>query len=463
MFPGAPVVVFVALLALYLAVPCERASNDNYGSELTALSLARGEHGYLDGLRPWLASPLVGHRCTVIETARGRMVAGTGFGVALALAPFYAIAEAAGLPAEVVLSDRFNQLFAASWSALAAAVFLAAVLRLRDLPAAWVTTAALALGSPLLSILSQEVWQHTLLVALDAVAVWLLTGPAAASSRWRMLAAGAAAGWAMTVRPSGVFFALPLAWAAWRIGRARAGSAFLIGMAPWAAALAAYNWLVFGSPLTVGQTIIGMARFGGPGAGVFGLTPAASLAGVLFSPGRGWFVYCPVFAVALTLLPLVLGRRGRPTMTAATDDDARRRFRTLLAPALVIIGMNFAGAAAWKEWAGGWTYGPRYASDPLVFWGVVLVLGLSALRGLARRARALAWTAVAASLALSVTFHAAGLLVSPDAPDSSSAVFQPDAHPEAMWRWDTFPPLYNLRLWRSRHAGGPLGARAVWQ
>ncbi len=84
------------------------------------------------------------------------------------------------------------------------------------------------------------------------------------------------------------------------------------------------------------------------------------------------------------LLPLVPRRRGRAARALATADDARRRFRALLAPTLVIIAVNFAGAAAWRERA-------------------------------------------------------------------------------SVWRWDTFPPLYNPRLWRSRHTGGSLGAGPVWQ
>ena len=445
----APLLVFAAVLAVYLAVPCERASDDNYGSELTAYSLATGHRGDLDTLRPYLASPILQHRCTVLETPDGRLVAGTGFGVALALVPAYAVAHAFGLPPEVVLSDRFNQLFAATWSALAVAFFLATMRKLRDPWVAWFSTAAFAFGSSLFSILSREVWQHSLLILLCAVAVWLLAGTVPRRDVWKLAAAGFAVGWGMAARPSGILFAIPLAWAAVRYG-GRRSAAFFAALAPWLLALGAYNWWEFGSPFRFGQTIIGVARFGTAQGQVFALTPVASLSGALFSPGRGFFVFSPVFALAVALLPLAL-RAGRPTLAeqpgSGLGDEA---FRPLVGPALVIVVLNFAGTAAWKEWAGGWTYGPRYTSDALVFWGLLLALGLGAARTLAPRWRRLVWAAGAVTLAASVANHAAGLLVNPYVPYSHSAVVLPDQHPERLWRWSEFPPLYNLRVWRSR-------------
>jgi hypothetical protein len=446
----APLLVFVAALAIYLAVPCERASDDNYGSELTAYSLATGRWGELDDLRPYLASQTLQHRCTVLETRGGRLVAGTGFGVALALAPPYVLAHASGLPPEVVLSDRFNQLFAAAWCALAVAFFLATVRTLADPWAAWFSTAALALGSSLLSILSREVWQHSLLILLCAVAVWLLASTVPARETWKFAAAGFAVGWGMAARPSGILFAVPLAWAAVRYG-GRRSAAFFAALVPWALALGAYNWWEFGSPFRFGQTIIGAARFGSDGGRVFALTPFASLSGALFSPGRGFFVFSPVFALAVALLPVLIRTGHRLGRGPGHGDKA---LRPLVGPALVIVVLNMAGTAAWKEWAGGWTYGPRYASDPLVFWGLLLALGLHAARTLAPRWRRLVWVAGAVTLAISVANHAAGLLVNPYVAYSHSAVVLPDQHPERLWRWSEFPPLYNVRVWLARNARG---------
>jgi hypothetical protein len=445
-FPLAPLLVFAAVLAVYLAVPCERASDDNYDSELTAYSIATGNRGDLEALRPYLGSPALHHRATVLESRRGRLVAGRGFGVALALAPFYGLASAAGLPTEVVLSDRFNQLFAAAWCALAVALFFATVRRLDDPGAAWFATVAFAFGSSVLSILSREVWQHSLLVLLSAAAVWLLTGAASRDGDWRVAAAGFVAGWGVAVRPTGLLVALPLAWAAWRY-RGRRSAGFFAALAPWLVAVSLYNWWEFGSPFTFGQTIIGAARFGTAEGRVFGLTPLASLLGALFSPGRGFLVFSPVFALAAALLPAALHTARDRARGLAGPDPGAERLRPLVGPAVAAILLNFAATAAWKEWAGGWTYGPRYTSDTLVFWSLLLALGFHAVRGLAPRWRRLTWAAGVVTLAVSIANHAAGLLVNPYLPYSHSAVVQPDRNPERLWRWSEFPPLYNLRVW----------------
>jgi hypothetical protein len=449
----APLLVFVVVLAAYLTVPCERASDDNYGSELTAYSFATGHWGELDALRAYLASQTLQHRCTVLETPDGRLVAGTGFGVALALVPAYALAHASGLPPEVVLSDRFNQLFAATWCAFAVALFFATVRKLRDTWAAWFSTTAFAFGSSLLSILSREVWQHSLLILLCATAVWLLAGTVPRLQTWKFAAAGFAAGWGMAARPSGILFAVPLAWAAVRYG-GRRSSAFFAALVPWLLALGAYNWWEFGSPFRFGQTIIGAARFGTAGGRVFALTPFASLSGALFSPGRGFFVFSPVFILAVALLPVLLRTGHRVAPEGREPGPRDEALRPLIGPALVIVVLNLAGTAAWKEWAGGWTYGPRYVSDALVFWGLLLALGLCAARTLTPGWRRLVSVAGALTLIVSVANHAAGLLVNPYVANSHSAVVQPDQHPERLWRWSEFPPLYNLRVWYDGSARG---------
>ena len=444
-----PLLVFVVVLAAYLAVPCERASDDNYDSQLTAYSLATGSWGNLDALRPFLASRALQHRATVIESRGGRLIAGRGLGVALALAPFYVLARSFGLPLEVVLSDHFNQIFAASWSALAVAFFFATVRRLEDRWVAWFSTGAFAFGSSLLSILSREVWQHSLLVFLCALAVWLLIGAAHRGGHCRLAAAGFAMGWAIATRPTGVLVALPLAWVACRHG-SRWRVAFLATLAPWVTAVATYNWFEFGSPFRFGQSILGAAKFGTPDGRVFGLTPLASFAGALFSPGRGFFVFSPVFALAVALLPLVfLAGRSRDPLGQRPGYDT---LRPLVGPALAAILLNFAVTAAWKEWAGGWTYGPRYTSDALVFWGLLLALGLHMARTLTLGWHRLVRVVGVIMLAVSVANHAAGLLVNPYVSYSHSATVLPDQHPERLWRWSEFPPLYNVNVWRSRSA-----------
>jgi hypothetical protein len=442
--------VFSLALAAYLAVPCNVASNDNYSHALTALSLARGDWGRLDNLRRYWASQALQHRCTVIETPDGGAVAGTGFGVALAIAPVYLAARAAGAADETILADSFNFAIAAVLTALAVTLFFTAALRLGDLGVALFSAGAFALGTSLLSVLSRELWQHTLVVVLYAGVVCLLLRTRTSIKPWHLAAAGFLAGWAAAARATGFVFFIPLLWLAIRLVRKRAGL-FVAGFAPWLVLSLLYNWWSFGSPFTLGQFVIGAYRFGQTGARSAVSDPAPALAGLLFSPGRGLFIYSPVLLVCV-LLPILLRARRRRGRLPPPDNDraALGMIRPWLVPSAVIIAINVGGASLWKEWAGGWTYGPRYLSDALVFWGLLLAATLIAARGAAPRAQRAVWATAWVLLAASITFHGAGLLANPYAPDSYSARMDPDHHPERMWNWSAFPPLYNYRLWQHR-------------
>ncbi|HPW55094.1 MAG: glycosyltransferase family 39 protein [Thermoanaerobaculaceae bacterium] len=439
-----------ALLAGYLWVPNEKGSNDNYAHCLTALSLARGEWGRLDDLREYWSSPELGLRATVIETPDGHVVGGTGIGAALALAPFYVLANLAGAGSILMLSPAFNHPIAALWSVVGVVAFYLTCRRLVARRPAAFATLTVALGSSVLSVLSREPWQHTFLVALQCVALWLVLKPDATGPRGA-LAAGLLLGWGGLVRATGFLYVVAWAWLVRRAGRDRLRP-FLIGVLPGLLATLAYNWWTFGRPWLFGQLIIGRVRFGYEASHAVPFNPLTALAGLLVSPGRGLFVFSPVLLWALLVLAAVaVGRRG------ADAGDGRvgsAPWPFWLAPALAIIAVNLASAATWKEWAGGWTYGPRYLSDTIPSWGLVVAAAAARAglgRGVVHRGLAiLAWPL----LAVSIAFHAAGLLVSPYRPDAYSARIDPDHHPERLWRWRDFPPLDNLRLWIEDRAEG---------
>jgi hypothetical protein len=437
------------LFAVYLVSPNPVQSGDNHAHCLTALSLVRGEWGFIDQLRPYWASADLGVRSTVIEVGEGRAVGGTGIGAALLLAPFYAVARALGAGPLLVLSAPYNQLIAALFCAVAVVAFWVAVRRIADPTAAWLATLAFGLGSSVLSVLSREPWQHTFVVALQALAMAVVLRGTQPPGRGRMGLAGALVGLAVLVRATSFVYAVPWWWWLRRGGRTSTWP-FCAGLAPGVVATLAYNWLVFGSPFLFGQIIIGRYRFASGASRAVSWDPLAALAGLLASPGRGLFVYSPVLLWALLVLvgSWVVARRSacgcfRPTGGHLSDTAA------VLPPALLAVTINILSAATWKEWAGGYTYGPRYLADTLPFWGLVVAAAAVRLRerniGWRRVALVLVWPL----LGVSVAFHAAGLLVSPYRADAYSARIDPDHHPERLWRWRDFPPLDNLRLWRA--------------
>jgi hypothetical protein len=437
------------LFAAYLLSPNPVQSGDNHAHCLTALSLVRGEWGFIDQLRPYWASADLGVRSTVIEVGEGRAVGGTGIGAALLLAPFYAGARALGAEPLLVLSAPFNQLIAALFCAVAVVAFWVAVRRIADPTAAWLATIAFGLGSSVLSVLSREPWQHTFVVALQALAMVVVLRPGLPPGRSRMGLAGALVGLAVLVRATSFVYALPWWW--WlRRGSRTSTWPFWAGLAPGVVATLAYNWLVFGSPVLFGQIIIGRYRFASGASQAVSWDPLAALAGLLASPGRGLFVYSPVLLWALAVLVVSWAAARRRVRSAARSiEGGASDVAVFLPPALLAVAINILSAATWKEWAGGYTYGPRYLSDTLPFWGLVVTAAAVRLRvcasGWRRVALALGWPL----LGVSVAFHAAGLLVSPYRADAYSARIDPDHHPERLWRWHDFPPLDNLRLWRT--------------
>ncbi len=208
------------------------------------------------------------------------------------------------------------------------------------------TTPAMALGSALLfglgtSVYStaQALWQHPavllfLVVAIDALER-LEAGPAPGPARLARLAALclalAAASRPAVIPMCGVLFIYLLI-------RARAHAPSLVAVAgiP-AAALALYNAVFFGAPWHFGPLAVG-GRF-------FQALPE-SLAGLLVSPARGLLVFTPLALVAAWGL-IAQGRRPLA--------------RGLMAAAAV----HFAFIAAWNEWHGGESFGPRLLTDLL--------------------------------------------------------------------------------------------------
>jgi hypothetical protein len=124
-----------------------------------------------------------------------------------------------------------------------------------------------------------------------------------------------------------------------------------------------YNYLRWGSPFLTGyETGLSAA---------YGEHVPTGLWGLLFSPGKSVFLYCPPLILAALSLPLFLRRHGRTAIAALV----------MTVPCLLFISYLV-------YWPGGWCWGPRY----VLFMVPILLLPLSTLLGseLVRRYRKLA-------------------------------------------------------------------------
>ena len=206
--------------------------------------------------------------------------------------------------------------------------------------------------------------------------------------RWWLAVSGFAAGLAVATKVAHIVLVVPiLVWAAvlgWRRERARGLAVHTLYwsffFSCWLCVVAGYNWVRFGRVISTG--------YGGE-AGMFSTAPEVGLAGLLASPARGVFWYCPVLFLAAAGA-LAFWRRHRACALTIL---------TASAGWLLLISRYY-------QWYGGGCWGPRF---------LVPLLPLSILPAaeiFARWRRGRGWqTAIVLVVGASLVTTAAALLV----------------------------------------------------
>ena len=156
-------------------------------------------------------------------------------------------------------------------------------------------------------------------------------------------------------------------------------AAFLIPLILWGLLIGGYNYLRFGNPLVTGYLPQESFR-----------TPLLTgLVGLLISPGRGLFLYCPIFLAILPAFPIFL-----------------RRHRIEGSFSLFLVTIYILLYSKWFMWHGGFAWGPRFLVPIIPFLVIPLAPLVEGLRGGAKVAFALlsAITIAIQILGLSVDF-----------------------------------------------------------
>ena len=246
-----------------------------------------------------------------------------------------------------------------------------------------------AFGTAAWSTGTQALWQHGPSLLFLSAAVALLVRP----GRW-MPVAGLFLGLAVFNRPSNLLFAAPLAlFVLLQYRRSpRVWLAFLGLAAIPAAVMAWYSIEYHGSLLALGQGHAFSGKHGGQPTG-FDAPLFKGLAGLLFSPARGLFVYSPVFLVSFPLL-----------LTRLRPSAERPWLRWLCLGALLDLLLF----AKWSVWWGGYCFGYRMLTELVPVLLLLLALVFDRVFALPRRPRLL-WAGLLAPLvALSIWFNFLG-------------------------------------------------------
>jgi hypothetical protein len=366
---AASALLFVALTAIYL---CNRrqaiGSNDTFAAEYLPLAILRGDGPVLDRFaRVW--APAGRPPPTYMARSRGHLVSRYPVAPALLLVPleapqvWYYDRIDPGWDLRVRSTSRYCQRMAKRASAVIvalAAAFLHQLLRRIGLGrVALPATLTAALGSDLWTVASQAPWQHGP-AALALVLTLLLLLPEREPSRPRLALAGLTAALMVAFRPLDLLLAAVIfGWVARRHTRRLAW--FLPGPVVIGAALVAWNLWWFGAIEGGQRALEGLHPRLHDHSGIFSGDLREGAAGTLFSPSRGLFVFCPWVAVALAVLPAVIGRlRARPPAG-------------WLAAALVPYFLLLSKYSVW--WAGH-SFGPRYWTDVIPIFAILLALGL---------------------------------------------------------------------------------------
>ncbi len=225
----------------------------------------------------------------------------------------------------------------------------------------------IALFASVFAVYAGTFFSHSWSGGLLLAAAWLLLGPGRRfGSRGETAAGFLIAMAAVSEYPAAVLgatLAVAAAWGDWRRALRLAAGGFVP-----LAGLALYNYACFGSALTLSSRMEALPRYRHLAAQTFfgfSLPQPAGLAGLLISPLLGLFFFFPVLLPAL-LSPVAAWRRGY------------RRIAVVLGAAVWVLPLLMS---AYKEWAGGASFGPRYLVLALPF----SVLGLGFLEGRATR------------------------------------------------------------------------------
>jgi hypothetical protein len=391
---------------------------DTFGAALLPVAIIRGDGPFLDRFADAVHAPNGGPLYWFCTKSRGHILSCYPLGPAMLAVPFtfpQVVLLDALVPTWERDGARYCQVMSKYTAAAIAALTGVALLHLlRTLGfgrVALPTVLAAALGSNLWMIASQSMWQHGPAALALSLSMLLLVAPNL--SRHRLCLAGLTTAALVSFRSIDVVFAAVIfLWVAWRHPRG------LLWFLPLpviiGAALLAYNYWFFGA-VEGGQALIEATHpelHGFVGSWSGNLWEGA--AGTLLSPSRGLFIFTPWVAVALASVPATAGRLKRWPLVCGL---------------LWAIVPYFLILSKYGCWWGGYCFGPRFWTDALPLFTILLAAGLDWSWTRCR----LLFGAFVVAVAFSVTVQVIGAFCYPSSWHHSPV--DVDRHHERLWDW----------------------------
>lgn len=368
----------VGVLSVYLSNSKRLIQMDTQLATFAAVSLIESGDLNVDEFRPVIDPLLV----QTVRGPNGHLYSFYPPGSTLACVPFMFLPVVAALAPSLVLLDAVAKLTAACWTA-AAVVLLFLALRLYAPGGALAATVAFAFGTFAFSTASQDLWQHGPSLAGLALALLLIARGRETPASGILL--GAALGWSVICRVPNLLPALVLfTFVLFRRWRTAAWVA--LGALPFALLTVWVNVLTTGTPFVFAQ----MKHYG---MGNFDTGLVRGLAGLMFAPSRGLFVYSPYLLLA------AIGAWGEVMRFRRSEAPRQGAAAPLGAIGLVAGIPLLLLVATWNEWHGGWSFGYRIVGEV----SLLLTPGFAAfvaMKPLHRVRRVLVLTLVALSIAV---------------------------------------------------------------
>lgn len=259
------------------------------------------------------------------------------------------------------------------------------------------------------SVASQTLCQHGPSLFFLTAALACLVRP---ERPWLLAMSGFLLGMAVFNRPANVVFALPAVIYILRL-HPRQLAGFLLAASVPAIFMFWYSFEYWGSLMALGQ---GHTTEGthGPYITNFRYPLLKGMSGVLFSPGRGLFVFSPVFLFAI---PMFLYSLWPPA-----------KLHPIYRLLAVGGGANLLLYSCWSVWWGGWSFGYRLLLELLP--ALVLFLALAWERWISLHKTRCTLFMLAVIISLYIQFLGASFF-----PSNWYHRLNIDANPEYLWNW----------------------------